>query len=233
MPGVALVACEPIPAIAALWLGNAAAIFQNPWALALLAAVVLLKCGLFGALARIGFWRGFRLMFVANIVTTILGIFVGIFESSSAFLIPALIVVAIICVVVSGYVAPLLPLLGSQRGWPPMTRVRLGTIMFCLSLLSGYALAYIALSGIEGRLYFTIKVLGFFLGFLFSLALTTIVEAVIVARLNDDEGVTPRLLKAALLANLWTFFAFFFIMAIYALPIRLRGGERLYPNFFR
>lgn len=188
-----------------------------------LAVVVTVKCALFAKFSPMGAVYGFMAMLVANLMTSLLGFFVG-----GALSVPLMLPVGIPLVIAAAYFgsAGLGDRLAHSR-WKLLTRGTFVGGSLLLTMLSiGLALFnYFPDPDRSQTLYWAAKIGSLFLGLLVSIPLTIAWEGVVVLRLTRDDYDADRVFSAVVAANLWTLLGAALIGAAIAVPQRMKDPE--------
>lgn len=218
-----LLACEPIPWMLYVYMGptvSGAMIFLS---IAALAIVVAIKSSLFALMLPGGRSRAFFVMVIANVASTVLGIFHGMVFGWPAL---GVMIIFISSIIVGDFLAKikLVP-----HAMFLSTGFLLGVVSVVLVVSSAIIMHHAQSIAHEGTLYFlTIKAGALFLALLCSIALTTGWEGIVAIRLIPDRP-PGEVFLAIVKANLWTFFGIFLIGALIALPIRMSRPNFLWP----
>ncbi len=231
MTVLSLLACEPVPVI---WAALAGPGLTLSWAwkgLAALACVVIIKSLVFAGYARMGWIRGFAMMILGNVVSTIPGLVIGVLMGAGP-LSALLVGLALL------YGTSLLAGRAFDKGfrktsWSWLTASRFASLSTLFGLGSGILLILITkgtLANLPPLLFLSLKALAFFFLMLCSIGITIGFEAGAVLFLAGHRTVKPQhVLSAAVRANLVVFFAAFLLAALAALPIRMRRSDFLWP----
>ncbi|MDK2971054.1 MAG: hypothetical protein PWP23_809 [Candidatus Sumerlaeota bacterium] len=220
LPGILHSGCEPIPVLFFLWSGPANGAGFLAGSLAVFVLVIAAKCAIFGRLGPEGFGVNAWRMLLANIVSTVAGLFVGGSFASSAFSLLMLLALIVLAFPAGRILTQ--GLAGTK--WEKTSGAKLAGILLVLAIFSSVAFTVFLISihpDLHIVLYWTVKVATLFCGLGTSIVLTSILEALVIARISpvNDHG---EILRAAVAANLWTFFGVFLIGAIIAFPVRMK-----------
>ncbi len=228
IPATSLLACEPVPYIAQMWMGPAINLSIVTNTLIALAIVVSIKSFLFACLARVGIARGFFMMVAANVVSTIPGLMVA--ASLSIPGLPCFVGFGLFILFTwwaGGYVSEQL----ENTSWRWLTKDNFVSLTFFALFISIITCVFMMNLRVEpGYIlqFFVIKWFAFFMGLIASIALTIGWEGSVVACMAPAGADQNKLLRATVAANLWTFFGVFLIGALIALPHRLKRRSFLY-----
>jgi len=229
MSPLALAACEPIPVIYFGLAGPAASAAFLWRGVAVLVFVVFVKSILFAAFAKCGWGRGSLAMLAANVVTTIAGVLVGVPMAAGPGVFVGYALLAAFAWGAGGWLAEAV----ADTEWRWLTRGRFFGWSLVLAFVSS-ALASGLTFGQAADLpivaYLAMKSVVLFLLFLVSLGMTIGWELAVVAKLTPDDADPDNLVRAAVRANLLTFFGVFLVGAIVAIPIRMRRRDFRYPG---
>lgn len=229
MNAAALLACEPVPFVAAMFAGPGPTEAYILGTGGVLAVVVAIKCAIFGWYLRDVFGSAIFAMLVANVASTVVGTFLGAMLATPP--------VAWISAILTGVVI----FLAARKFDSEVTEGRpflrhpgrlgfYGAIVAFLAMAVGGGAIFGADRDSDSVpwVYFALKFLSLLLALLPSLLLTILLEFRIASSMLSESG-RARVFRAAAGATLWTFFGIFFIGAALALPKRLRHARFLLP----
>lgn len=211
-------ACEPI-AVFTILAGPAFFTLS----LTVLLTVILIKCLSFGLFERrIPFAWGLLDMFLANVVSTFVGILLG-FPSPGILLFLIVLPVTASALFPTKRFAVLLLGIQEKRAFTLLFPVIGGMI---LSLILFTAANQIVNTGINS-VYWILKLAYIAVAFLISIGVTTIYEEWIISKIHKPQVGEPHYFKSVFSANLMAFLLAGGIAAAYMLPKRLATSNFL------
>jgi hypothetical protein len=167
-------------------------------------------------------------MALANLVSTIPGVIIGALVASSAATVVGLVLLGTLTAVVGRLFCR--DLVGTRWHNMGMGWFALFTCVLALgSFAGGQALMGPPDPLVAPVTYWSIKLFAVTTGFVASLVFTVLWEGVVVVRFAEPAE-RPRVLKATLDANVWTFLVIFLVGALVALPVRMRNPDGMYPG---
>ena len=229
MPGTAF-ACQPVVTLMMSLSGPAPLLNATGGMMAVfLLLVIAIKCYLYARLVGYGRVRAASQMFVANIISTLTGVFIGVLMASGE--------IALIGFVV----APLMIVPFARRCLKEDASARayqgnlLAFTILLMALLLASLFAHLALdpAGPSKAAYFALKSGALFLSFSASIIMTVFIEAgFILKRMRKvpeygNLGILPATLRATLASMLIAAI----IGAAFALPVRLSRSDFMFPDF--
>lgn len=212
-----ILACQP-----AVPLGQMA-LFPGAFAksLWLLLATVILKCGAFCFFEKqLVWWKAFLYLFIANIVTTIIGFVAVMFTHPVPACLPTFAVTYYLC---------LLPSDGLAKKYFSERKQKAGKylIAFLLTLFSFLSMFFSMMAiqvGGEGKAqpYFVTVLISIYFGITFGIILTIFYEEWIVAKLSRRKDETTPFLTSVSRANFVALLFMMIITGIMVIPERIQ-----------
>jgi len=216
--------CEPIVPLYQLLSGSSAAgpmliIRSLPWLL----AAIAIKCGAFAFLdrSRLSWRRAIFCMLVANVVSTIPGMLVGLFTAVFPFVILAIPLVFAMGWMVQHRVS-LLALPGAQR-WVNGWTSALAFIAFFFVSLVTFGLAGNALENHSYPTYWLLKFLFVAMAAGTGILISAVLEECVIARLASKSQGNTSFYTPVLRSNYATLVVILLVAALEILPKRLNA----------
>jgi hypothetical protein len=220
---VSTLACQPIVQFIFVFGGGTAVAARSLWGLTI---GVFMKCFLFALLEKkLSGLKAFRLMFLGNLFSGVIGLFLGIVMSAFAFI--GIFILLIVIGFIANGPAKRISKLELPR-FPKMTpRWIQATLMFlcCATVILFFMSANADANG-NMLAYWALKLAYIYPGLLFSIITTSIWEESIIYRLSGKTEKTFHFFPAVIRANLITLT----VLMIYAAAITI--PERLASPYF-